>query len=179
MRGTNHDLGTLRWYGCFATFLLHVSLVLLLVLSVFLLIFRMVVVPVMPVIFISECRIRNTQLIEKVGDRAIQLRRKFRHIGVPQLRPIHWAEIHYERLIACLGPEFQLVRNECDLPFAVYPNSGEEWDRVGRRWTGAQEEASLTASVPALVEAGARLVGGCCRVTPRDIAAIAAQLQRS
>lgn len=69
--------------------------------------------------------------------------------------------------------------NECDLPFAVYPNSGEEWDRVGRRWTGAQEEASLTASVPALVEAGARLVGGCCRVTPRDIAAIAAQLQHA
>ena len=64
-----------------------------------------------------------------------------------------------------------------DLPFAVYPNSGEEWDHTGRRWTGALEEASLTDSVHALVEAGARLVGGCCRVTPQDIAAIAAQLQ--
>lgn len=62
------------------------------------------------------------------------------------------------------------------LPFAVYPNSGEEWDHVGRRWTGAPEEALLTDSIPSLVEAGARLVGGCCRVTPRDIATIAAQI---
>ena len=57
-------------------------------------------------------------------------------------------------------------------PVVVYPNSGETWDAVGRRWTGP---AGISPDdVPAWVEAGARLVGGCCRVRPTDIAAIAA-----
>jgi homocysteine S-methyltransferase len=59
-------------------------------------------------------------------------------------------------------------------PVVVYPNSGEGWDAVGRRWTG---EAGISAdAVPTWVEAGARLIGGCCRVRPAHIAAIAAAL---
>ncbi|WP_399540600.1 homocysteine S-methyltransferase family protein, partial [uncultured Microbacterium sp.] len=37
--------------------------------------------------------------------------------------------------------------------------------------------APLADEVPAWVAAGARLVGGCCRSTPADIAAIAAALR--
>lgn len=59
-------------------------------------------------------------------------------------------------------------------PVVVYPNSGEGWDAVGRRWTGSPGFAPN--DVPAWVEAGARLVGGCCRVRPQHIAAIAAVL---
>jgi homocysteine S-methyltransferase len=62
-------------------------------------------------------------------------------------------------------------------PIVVYPNSGEGWDAVGRRWTGSP---GISADdVPSWVEAGARLIGGCCRVRPADIAAIAAALRPS
>ncbi|MGZ4485850.1 MAG: homocysteine S-methyltransferase [Nocardioidaceae bacterium] len=56
-------------------------------------------------------------------------------------------------------------------PVVVYPNSGEGWDGAARRWTGA---ASVAAGARAQqwVAAGARLVGGCCRVTPAQIADI-------
>ncbi|MFT3943884.1 MAG: homocysteine S-methyltransferase [Ancrocorticia sp.] len=64
----------------------------------------------------------------------------------------------------------------CDLPMAVYPNSGESWDHVVRQWMGDEEEISLISSVPALIAAGAHLIGGCCRVTPQHIAAIAAHV---
>ncbi|MET9443064.1 homocysteine S-methyltransferase [Streptomyces sp. NPDC006610] len=55
-------------------------------------------------------------------------------------------------------------------PVVVYPNSGERWDAGARAWDGA---GTFT---PALVEcwraAGARLIGGCCRVGPETIATV-------
>jgi homocysteine S-methyltransferase len=57
-------------------------------------------------------------------------------------------------------------------PVVVYPNSGESWDAVGRRWTGSPGIA--VDDVASWVASGARLVGGCCRVGPEHIAAIAA-----
>ena len=69
------------------------------------------------------------------------------------------------------------IAEVCDLPLAVYPNSGESWDHIGRCWTGAEGELSLMDAVPEFVAAGARFIGGCCRVTPADIAAIAARLE--
>lgn len=65
------------------------------------------------------------------------------------------------------------------LPLSVYPNSGELWDHVNRRWLPRTAEAaggattSLLDAVPAFLDAGVRLIGGCCRVTPREITAIA------
>jgi homocysteine S-methyltransferase len=57
-------------------------------------------------------------------------------------------------------------------PVVVYPNSGETWDAGSRSWEGA---ARLRPSnTQAWVAAGARLVGGCCRVGPADIEAITA-----
>lgn len=60
-------------------------------------------------------------------------------------------------------------------PVVVYPNSGERWDAVGRRWTGPA--AFAAGSVRRWVTDGARLVGGCCRVGPAEIAALAAALR--
>ena len=54
-------------------------------------------------------------------------------------------------------------------PIIVYPNSGERWD--GRAWTGESRFSARLAREWAA--AGARIVGGCCRVGPADIAAIA------
>ncbi|ADB75671.1 homocysteine S-methyltransferase [Geodermatophilus obscurus] len=60
-------------------------------------------------------------------------------------------------------------------PVVVYPNSGERWDAAGRRWTGTAGLSPHNALT--WVHAGARLVGGCCRVGPRSIGALAAALR--
>jgi homocysteine S-methyltransferase len=56
-------------------------------------------------------------------------------------------------------------------PVVAYPNSGEGWDAAARSWTG--EATFAPDRVTAWVDAGARLVGGCCRVGPGEIAGIA------
>jgi len=56
-------------------------------------------------------------------------------------------------------------------PIVVYPNSGEQWDAKNRRWMGAAGFAD--SAVRDWVDRGATLVGGCCRVGPAEIAAIA------
>jgi homocysteine S-methyltransferase len=57
-------------------------------------------------------------------------------------------------------------------PVVVYPNSGELWDAKERRWVGKRQFSP--SALQEWVDAGARLVGGCCRVRPDDIAAISA-----
>jgi len=58
------------------------------------------------------------------------------------------------------------------LPTVIYPNSGEGWDAESREWVaGGHPQASVRNwPVEQWVTDGARLVGGCCRVTPDDIA---------
>ncbi|MFS0734853.1 homocysteine S-methyltransferase [Microbacterium sp. 1P10UB] len=58
----------------------------------------------------------------------------------------------------------------------AYPNSGEQWDAHARAWHGAGNISPHDAS--AWIEAGARLVGGCCRTTPADIAGLVAAIRR-
>ncbi|MBA0052030.1 homocysteine S-methyltransferase [Streptomyces sp. AJS327] len=55
-------------------------------------------------------------------------------------------------------------------PVVAYPNSGEGWDTARGAWHGP--ETFDVADVPGWTAAGARLVGGCCRVGPRRIAAL-------
>jgi homocysteine S-methyltransferase len=62
-------------------------------------------------------------------------------------------------------------------PVVVYPNSGEEWDAAGRRWTGPPADLNdLVELALRWVDDGARLVGGCCRIGPDTIARIAYRL---
>ncbi len=63
-------------------------------------------------------------------------------------------------------------------PVVCYPNSGEGWDPAARAWVGSSDFAAtdLPTRVGDWVGAGARLVGGCCRVTPDDVARLAAAL---
>ena len=60
-------------------------------------------------------------------------------------------------------------------PVVVYPNSGEHWDAKSRRWQG--DQAFAPARSTTWQSAGARLIGGCCRVGPSTIAAVAAALR--
>ncbi|GAA0506179.1 homocysteine S-methyltransferase [Tatumella terrea] len=59
------------------------------------------------------------------------------------------------------------------LPLVVYPNSGEHYDPVSKTWHHPPHGcATLSDYLPAWREAGARVIGGCCRTTPADIAAL-------
>ncbi|MFR9728227.1 homocysteine S-methyltransferase [Saccharopolyspora sp. MS10] len=69
-----------------------------------------------------------------------------------------------------------IAREVTGKPVVVYPNSGERWDAVHQVWTGPSGfDAALVAG---WIDDGAMLVGGCCRVTPADIADVAAHLGR-
>jgi homocysteine S-methyltransferase len=70
-----------------------------------------------------------------------------------------------------VGPALAVARAATGKPVIVYPNSGERWDAAGRRWTGRSRFAA--ADVARWVAAGAAGVGGCCRVGPAEIAAVA------
>jgi len=66
----------------------------------------------------------------------------------------------------------------------VYPNSGEGWDAGARAWrpgsstagSGAGPDGGIADLVPRWAAAGARLVGGCCRVGPEQVRAVAGVL---
>jgi len=68
---------------------------------------------------------------------------------------------------ADVGPALALARTS-GKPLIAYPNSGEEWDATAREWTGAA--GTWLAEAPSW---GADWLGGCCRVTPADIAELA------
>lgn len=72
------------------------------------------------------------------------------------------------------APAVRLAARATGKPVVVYPNSGEGWDTARGAWTG--EAAFDPAAARAWVREGARLVGGCCRVGPAEIAALAAEL---
>jgi homocysteine S-methyltransferase len=63
-------------------------------------------------------------------------------------------------------------------PAVVYPNSGERWDASACRWAGraALGPDRAPALAAAWRSAGARLIGGCCRVGPATVRALARTL---
>lgn len=58
-------------------------------------------------------------------------------------------------------------------PLLTYPNSGERWDAANQCWLPGSGVADFAAAAQRWHAAGARLIGGCCRTTPADIAALA------
>ncbi|MFG1944660.1 homocysteine S-methyltransferase [Nonomuraea sp. NPDC048826] len=62
------------------------------------------------------------------------------------------------------------------LPVVVYPNSGETWDAAERRWHGLADPIEYGLAAKEWQEAGASLIGGCCRTTPEYIRQIRAHL---
>jgi homocysteine S-methyltransferase len=56
------------------------------------------------------------------------------------------------------------------LPAIAYPNRGGSWDAATKTWAyGAPIDLDL---LPGWLEAGVRLVGGCCGNGPADIRAL-------
>ncbi|MDD7928679.1 homocysteine S-methyltransferase [Microbacterium thalli] len=78
--------------------------------------------------------------------------------------------------VNCCPPETvaSALADPVAVPFVVYPNSGETWDAAARTWSG--EPGLPLIGLDGWLAAGARLIGGCCRTTPDDTAALAARL---
>lgn len=80
--------------------------------------------------------------------------------------------------INCTAPQYvesliKEIRANSSKPVIVYPNSGEEYDAKSKAWHGPADQSSFGSCAHHWYEAGARLIGGCCRTTPDDIRAIA------
>ena len=80
--------------------------------------------------------------------------------------------------VNCCAPDDVLPAigqaRETGKPVIVYPNSGERWDSARRAWVGPSRFSARLAVQWAA--AGARVIGGCCRVRPADIAELASAL---
>lgn len=99
-----------------------------------------------------------------VGDAAAGFRD---HPGVAALGINCTAPRHVPELIA------RLRRAAPNLPVLVYPNSGEAYDAARQSWRGLIEPLDMGETARRWLETGARGVGGCCRVGPDHIRAVA------
>jgi homocysteine S-methyltransferase len=76
--------------------------------------------------------------------------------------------------INCTSPNYipALIREgkkQTSKPILVYPNLGESYDATRNDWDGHAAVESFSAEAKVWYEAGARLIGGCCRTSPKDI----------
>lgn len=61
-----------------------------------------------------------------------------------------------------------------NLPLLAYPNSGEVYEPNEKIWMPkADKSRNWEALVKCYIDSGARVIGGCCRTTPKDISEIA------
>lgn len=79
--------------------------------------------------------------------------------------------------VNCTAPRFVLsliraARTATDALIVVYPNSGEAYDPVTKTWYGERACDAYADDARTWVEAGARVIGGCCRTTPAHIRAV-------
>ncbi len=78
--------------------------------------------------------------------------------------------------VNCTPPRFvesliQNIREVSSKNIIVYPNSGEIYNPFTKTWSGSSSK--FLSLVKAWYEAGATMIGGCCRTTPLDIRKIA------
>lgn len=69
-----------------------------------------------------------------------------------------------------ITPLLQTVDSRLTGPLIVYPNSGEVWDAGQHSWSCQEERVDMSALLPDWYKFGARIIGGCCRTTPAQIA---------
>ncbi|WP_182629696.1 homocysteine S-methyltransferase [Pantoea hericii] len=74
-------------------------------------------------------------------------------------------------------PALQQLQRLTDKPLVVYPNSGEQYAASSKTWHSAPSGCTLHDKLDEWQQAGAKLIGGCCRTSPNDIAAIARACQ--
>lgn len=76
--------------------------------------------------------------------------------------------------VNCTAPQHipslvRAIRGATGKPVVVYPNSGEQYHAEGRTWSGSSACDTFAEEARGWYEAGARLIGGCCRTGPEHI----------
>jgi homocysteine S-methyltransferase len=84
--------------------------------------------------------------------------------------------------VNCTPPKFaasllKRLRERTSKPLMAYPNSGEKYDAAAKVWHGHAAGEPVAAYAREWLAAGARIIGGCCRTTPADIATIRAAVR--
>jgi len=83
--------------------------------------------------------------------------------------------------VNCTPPRFvePLLRSTApatDKPLLCYPNSGERWDSAARCWLDGSGVTDFGPPAQLWRDAGAQIIGGCCRTGPDDIRRIRASM---
>lgn len=87
--------------------------------------------------------------------------------------------------INCAPPQFvhNLIQKFNELTekvIVVYPNSGETWDGVAKRWMPSKcfNDEKFKVLAKRWHDSGAKLIGGCCRTTPSTIRGLSKVLKQ-
>ncbi len=84
--------------------------------------------------------------------------------------------------VNCTAPRYiadliRAARGATDKPILAYPNSGESYDPTTKTWSGEDTCSAFAHEARTWYEAGARVIGGCCRTTPEHIRELAVGLR--
>lgn len=84
--------------------------------------------------------------------------------------------------INCTPPQFvvsligEIQKALPDTAILAYPNSGEAYDATDNSWSGTVSPLDCATAAQGWIAAGAKLVGGCCRMGPEHIRAMGVSL---
>ncbi|NMP15611.1 homocysteine S-methyltransferase [Thalassotalea sp. Y01] len=87
--------------------------------------------------------------------------------------------------VNCTNPTYMVelierIKSVCNDKFiVVYPNSGEDYDAQSKTWHGTATPNECGLASEQWLNAGANIIGGCCRMGPKHIASIKAALTKS
>jgi homocysteine S-methyltransferase len=85
--------------------------------------------------------------------------------------------------INCSSPQYtvsliDVLKSACpDKKIVIYPNSGEMYCPDSRNWDSGTATDNFVASARSWHRQGANIVGGCCRIGPREISDLARQFR--
>jgi homocysteine S-methyltransferase len=71
-----------------------------------------------------------------------------------------------------IGSLIEQMHARTSKPLLVYPNSGEHYDGLHKTWHGNPGASHFAEQARGWHAKGARLIGGCCRTGPDEIAAL-------
>ena len=101
--------------------------------------------------------------------------------GTPLAEAAAWAaqeEIVVAVGINCVAPgvvarALPVLRAATGKPLVAYPNAGDLYDPATKTWQSTGDGAGIPELATSWIDAGARLVGGCCRTRPAQICQLA------
>jgi homocysteine S-methyltransferase len=87
--------------------------------------------------------------------------------------------------INCTPPQYapslirEVRKSLSDKHILAYPNSGEVYDAKTNSWSGTVTPGDCASAASEWIAAGAKIVGGCCRMGPSHIQAMAEMINAS